>query len=691
MKNFNTKKLTQKMALLLASLSVLSACGNAKPIKKAEDNKDNTPKNHKEVSKVDNSNVTNEKKEESKKEEVKQEEAKKEETKIVNKTENRTIKANPKATPKKLKAIPKKAKKVIKSATKTTINPTVNHSNNTVNKVENNNNIEQAKQEEARKLAEEKAKQEEAKRLAEEKAKEEEEAKKLAEEKAKQEEQKRLAEEKAKEEEQKRLAEEQAKQEEAKRKEEEKAKEEEQKKKEEEQKKKEDNTAGGHNGGLTPAEPKKPSDEEQPKYDVNKVYSENVEYDGYVVAGTIAVETDELEVGQRRTIEGQAGHYVDVYRETYRYELYKSPYSDYTTYVKRVISSDYVTKKWINEVKENVVLIGTKKVAGVNYTTPNALNELIEKSYSEVSATYPKYENITSLYGNDEYNKLSREFENTMSEARHFTWETHTVKEDDANNFIAKINTAKTNYLNFVNNYALIYQNLDNYANLYNSINRNKHLGLQNNKEIGERVKAFETLLSNVNDKLRDTANLTEVERNALVETLREESERLQNTYDNLINSLKAKDQEITIKEYIVDVQGGKYTTVLKGHFVEDTSKQLELINKSRGVGNELQLDETLNKIAKLKAIQATNHLGDVEVVGNEDNTLLKTVDFDFSYVTFGSMPTDEEIFEHINKFWNNVGNLENKKVGIAIFRTRIEGENMPTAYYTHIAYVYSK
>ena len=626
-------KLTQKIALILASLSVLSACGNVKSIKKAEDNKDNAPKNHKEVSKVDNSTVTNEKKEETKKEETKKEETKKEETKIVNKTENRTIKANPKATPKKLKAIPKKTKKVVKSATKTTINPTVNHSNNTVNKVENNNSKEQAKQEEARKLAEEQAKQEEQKRLAEEKAKEEE-----------------------------------------------------QKKKEEE-----DNTAGGHNGGLTPAEPKKPSDEEQPKYDVNKVYSEDVEYDGYVVAGNMYVETDELEVGQRRTIEGQAGHYIEVYRETYRYELYKSPYSDYTTYVKRVISSDYVTKKWITEVKENVILIGTKRVEGVNYTTPNALNELIEKVQEEVSATYPKYADVASLYSNDEYNKLSREYQDIISKASHFTYQTRTVKEDDANNFIAKINEAKTNYLNFVNNYALIYQNLDNYANLYNSINRNNHLGLQDNKEIGERVKAFKTLLSNVNDKLRDTANLTESERNALVETLREESERLQNTYDNLINSLKAKDQEITIKEYIVDVQGGKYTTVLKGHFVEDTSKQLELINKSRGEGNELQLDETLNKIAKIKAIQATNHLGDVEVVGNEDNELLKTVDFDFSHVTFGSMPTDEEIFEHINKFWNNVGNLENKKVGIAIFRTRIEGENIPTAYYTHIAYVYSK
>ena len=403
------------------------------------------------------------------------------------------------------------------------------------------------------------------------------------------------------------------------------------------------------------------------------------------------VETDELEVGQRRTIEGQAGHYIEVYRETYRYELYKSPYSDYTTYVKRVISSDYVTKKWITEVKENVILIGTKRVEGVNYATPNALNEAIETAQKEVSATYPKYADITSLYRNDEFEKLGREYEDIISKASHFTYQTRIVKEDDANNFIAKINEAKTNYLNFVNNYALIYQNLDNYANLYNSINRNKHLGLQDNKEIGERVKSFKTLLSNVNDKLRDTANLTESERNALVETLREESERLQNTYDNLINSLKAKDQEITIKEYIVDVQGGKYTTVLKGHFVEDTSKQLELINKSRGEGNELQLDETLNKIAKLKAIQATNHLGDVEVVGNEDNELLKTVDFDFSYVTFGSMPTDEEIFEHINKFWNNVGNLENKKVGIAIFRTRIEGENIPTAYYTHIAYVYSK
>ena len=403
------------------------------------------------------------------------------------------------------------------------------------------------------------------------------------------------------------------------------------------------------------------------------------------------VETDELEVGQRRTIEGQAGHYIEVYRETYRYELYKSPYSDYTTYVKRVISSDYVTKKWITEVKENVILIGTKRVEGVNYTTPNALNEAIETAQKEVSATYPKYADITSLYRNDEFEKLGREYEDIISKASHFTYQTRTVKEDDANNFIAKINEAKTNYLNFVNNYALIYQNLDNYVNLYNSINRNNHLGLQDNKEIGERVKAFKTLLSNVNDKLRDTANLTEAERNALVETLREESERLQNTYDNLINSLKAKDQEITIKEYIVDVQGGKYTTVLKGHFVEDTSKQLELINKSRGEGNELQLDETLNKIAKIKAIQATNHLGDVEVVGNEDNELLKTVDFDFSYVTFGSMPTDEEIFEHINKFWNNVGNLENKKVGIAIFRTRIEGENIPTAYYTHIAYVYSK
>ena len=409
------------------------------------------------------------------------------------------------------------------------------------------------------------------------------------------------------------------------------------------------------------------------------------------MAGNMYVETDELEVGQRRTIEGQAGHYVEIYRETYRYELYKSPYSDYTTYVKRVISSDYVTKKWITEVKENVILIGTKRVEGVNYTTPNALNELIEKVQEEVSATYPKYENVASLYSNDEYNKLSREYQDIISKASHFTYQTRIVKEDDVNNFIAKINEAKTNYLNFVNNYALIYQNLDNYTGLYNSINRNRHLGLQDNKEIGERIEAFKTLLSNVNGKLRDANSLTESERNALVETLREESERLQNTYNNLINSLKAKDQEITIKEYIVDVQGGKRTTVLKGHFVENTSKQFELINKSRGEGNELQLDETLNKIAKLKAIQATNHLGDVEVVGNEDNELLKTIDFDFSYVTFGSMPTDEEIFEHINKFWNNVGNLENKKVGIAIFRTRIEGENMPTAYYTHIAYVYSK
>ena len=270
------------------------------------------------------------------------------------------------------------------------------------------------------------------------------------------------------------------------------------------------------------------------------------------------------------------------------------------------------------------------------------------------------------------------------------------LSEDEFNALKDKVNFLHDEFLKVRDKAVKRERLLGDYGRLYYAIRKNTYNGLIYHEAISNQVKKYEAEYELIKELVDSKESFTDEEKEAMLDRLSIADSALEKVYENVILPLEKKDIKFDVKTTIIDTNGF-WRIERIGHLdVDSASRHLDILNKYRGEGKELVLDETLIKIASVRAKQLYNNFEYVELVDDVDSELLdKDYDKAMNYFMKHKIVTDEnEVFTEFKMSPLQSGNLSNpdfKKVGIAVFYVRgVDTEGL-VYYFTHTVYVFGK
>ena len=697
-------KLTQRIALLLASLSVMTACGTSK--QKVEQ-----PKNESNTEQGKGTSTVEEKKDEKKEE-------KKETVKETSKEEKKEV-------VKKVSKTPKVAEKEIKRNVSKKLVKKVNvqkHSSNEIEEAKKRQRdllVAREKEEAQRKLVEQRKKeeekarqearkQEEAKKRAEEEARKAEEARKRAEEEKKraEEEAKKKEEEKAKEEARKRAEEEARKLEEQKRKEEEaKKKAEEEKRKAEEAKKKAEEEA------------KKRAEEEKKLAEqlanakkvalesINKL--SNIDKGAYANRINNATSVNEIDSIVAAAIdESQKNTTVideDAQKKLAELKAYRENAIKVINELKNI---DAEKQGFINEinVEENtenidkIVKRAEDLSAQKTKEIEEAITEIIEEETETITTPMETIETTSDdleegktqvTEGQDGIKEVTYKLTyNSSKKNGKVLVSKEVIKEEVKQEMKKRIvikGTKKVQETKLIESSELRKIVADAMKEVRTLSNKN--LGLSDMASVVSAKILFNTVTQNAIALINSKEKITEAEFNETKAKVTAALNEVKLGYQKAIEIAEKMDKNITVR--MSDTEN----TTVKGHYEEELAQQhINIINSYRTDNNAkaLIVDSELMNIARLRAAEITKNFAHTRVDGKSLDTLKKYLGENIAMTSGNATPTD--VFEQFKDSPGHNKNMLKKdyaRIGVAMFRLRVEMEDGKVEYNTYTVQIF--
>ena len=690
MKTSKKNTLTKKIALLLASLSIMTACGKPKTEEPQKQNNAN------------NENNTSEQKQEKTEEKAKgSEKTENKENKNEQKSEERTVERK---TVNKITNAPKVATKKVVNRNLGTKQLAKRPSNQEALKRQRDllaarereeaNKKLLAEKERKEKLAKEEArKAEEARKQAElAKKKAEEEAKKKAEElkKQKEEEAKKKAEEAKKkaEEEAKKKAEEEAKkkaEEEAKKKAEEEAK----KKKEEAEKKLAEELKKAK--VIATETVNKLKNIETAKYITKINNAKSIKELDEIVASAIDESNkntsiiDEEEKKKLQQLQEYRNKAIDIINKLKNIDDEKQSFANRINMETEVSKIDSIVKeaeklsakktKEIEEAITEVIEEVTEKVVTPIETVETTSDELEEGKTQVIEGQ----EGIKEITYKLTYNVSKKHGKVLVSKV--------VVKEEIKQQMKKKViirGTKKVDNTKYVNISEL--EKLIDKCDSEVGYIATKYVDFQNNKEVKKAQNLFDKIVNDARNLAKNKEKLTENEFNDIKTKLIASMNNVKETYERVIKEASAKDKDVTVR--MSDTEN----KIIRGHYEEQEAlEHIKLINKHRNYAKDLEIDEDLMRIARIRAAEISQLFEHTRVDGKSLDTLRKQLG---ENIAMSSGDADaKEVFEQFKESSAHNRNMlygRYKKVGVAIFRLKVENPDGTFYYQTYTVQVFA-
>ena len=270
------------------------------------------------------------------------------------------------------------------------------------------------------------------------------------------------------------------------------------------------------------------------------------------------------------------------------------------------------------------------------------------------------------------------------------------LSEDEFNALKDKVNFLHDEFLKVRDKAVKRERLLGDYGKFYYAIKKNTYNGLIYHEAISSELKKYEAEYESIKELVDSKESFTDEEKRAILERLSIADSALEKVYENVILPLEKKDTKFDVKTTIVDTYGF-WRIERIGHLDLDSAKRhLDILNNFRGEGKELVLDETLTKIANVRAKQLYNPIEYAELIDDADSELLdKDYDKAVNYFMKHKIVTDEnEVFTEFKMSPLQSENLVNpnfKKVGIAVFYVKAIDTEGLIYYFTQTVYVFGK
>ena len=711
--------LTKKVALLLASLSLMTACGKPK-VEKEQPNQNN----------ANNQNEKQTEKEEKGKgsKEVEQNKEQNKEQKVVKREVTKRTSNQPKVSTKRVVNRNLGTKKLSneksnQEALKRQRDLLIAREKEEARKklLEEQQRKEQLAKEEARKAEEARKKAEEARKKAEEEKKKAEAAKKKAEEEAKK---KAEEEKKAKEEAEKKKAEEEKKKaEEAKKKAEEakkKAEEEAKKKAEEEAKKKAEEEAKK----KAEEEAKKKAEEEAKK----KAEEEKKLAEELKKAKAIATETvnklnniDKAKYIERINNANSVKELDEIVASAIKEsdentsvidEEEKKKLAELKAYREKAIkiindlkNIDAEKQGFINEINvaettenidkivERAEKLSEQKTKEIEEAITEVIEEVVETITTPIETIETTsdeleegkeqvtegQEGITEVTYKITYNVSKKNGKVLVSKEKI----KEEVKQQMKKRIVVK-GTKKVDNTKYVNSSELKNLINDCDATVIKVVNSN--LMFENNKEVVKAQALYDTVRDNASVLANSKEKLTEKEFLDAKTKLMGATNNLVKTYEKVVKEANEKDKDVTVR--VSDTEN----TIVKGHYEdEEALKHIKLLNKYRNYEKDLEIDEDLMRIAKIRAAEITQLFEHTRVDGKSLDTLRELLGENIA-MTSEDVGAEETLDQFKKSKAHNRNMLKSAytKVGVAIFKLRVEDGDGNFHYETYTVQVFT-
>ena len=694
-KRTKKNKLIKSSVLFLASLSILTACGK--------------PKVEKEQPNQNNANNQNEKQTEK---EEKGKGSKKVEQKKEQKTEQKTEQKNEQKVVK--REVTKRTSNQPKVSTKRVVNRNLGtrklsneKSNQEALKRQRDLLIAREKEEARKKLLAEKQRQEE---LAREEARKAEEARKKAEEARK-----KAEEEKKKAEAAKKKAEEEAKK---KAEEEKKAKEEAEKKKAEEEKKKAEEAkkkAEEEAKKKAEEEAKKKAEEEKKLAEelkkakgiatetVNKLNNiDKAKYIERINNATSVKELDEIvasaikESDENTSIVDEEEKKKLAELKTYREKAIKI--------INKLKNIDAEKQGFINEINvaktteniDKIVERAEKLSEQKTKEIEEAITEIIEEVVETITTPMQTIETTSDeleegkeqvTEGQDGITEVTYKITYNVSKKNgKVLVSKEKIKEEVKQQMKKRIvvkGTKKVDNTKYVNSSELKKLINDCDATVIKVVNSN--LMFENNKEVVKAQALYDTVRDNASVLANSKEKLTEKEFLDAKTKLMGATNNLVKTYEKVVKEANERDKDVTVR--VSDTEN----TTVRGHYEdEEALKHIKLLNKYRNYEKDLQIDEDLMRIAKIRAAEITQLFEHTRVDGKSLDTLRELLGENIA-MTSEDVGAEETLdqFKKSKAHNRNMLTSDYTKVGVAIFKLRVEDGDGNFHYETYTVQVF--
>ena len=718
-KRTKKNKLIKSSVLFLASLSILTACGKPK-VEKEQPNQNNANNQNEKQTEKEEKGKGSKKVEQKKEQKTEQKTEQKNEQKVVKREVTKRTSNQPKVSTKRvvnrnLGTRKLSNEKSNQEALKRQRDLLIAREKEEARKklLAEKQRQEELAREEARKAEEARKKAEEARKKAEEEKKKAEAAKKKAEEEAKK---KAEEEKKAKEEAEKKKAEEEKKKaEEAKKKAEEEAKkkaeEEAKKKAEEEAKKKAEEEAKkkAEEEAKKKAEEEKKLAEELKKAKgiatetVNKLNNiDKAKYIERINNATSVKELDEIvasaikESDENTSIVDEEEKKKLAELKTYREKAIKI--------INKLKNIDAEKQGFINEINvaktteniDKIVERAEKLSEQKTKEIEEAITEIIEEVVETITTPMQTIETTSDeleegkeqvTEGQDGITEVTYKITYNVSKKNgKVLVSKEKIKEEVKQQMKKRIvvkGTKKVDNTKYVNSSELKKLINDCDATVIKVVNSN--LMFENNKEVVKAQALYDTVRDNASVLANSKEKLTEKEFLDAKTKLMGATNNLVKTYEKVVKEANERDKDVTVR--VSDTEN----TTVRGHYEdEEALKHIKLLNKYRNYEKDLQIDEDLMRIAKIRAAEITQLFEHTRVDGKSLDTLRELLGENIA-MTSEDVGAEETLdqFKKSKAHNRNMLTSDYTKVGVAIFKLRVEDGDGNFHYETYTVQVF--
>ncbi|EGV10115.1 G5 domain protein [Parvimonas sp. oral taxon 393 str. F0440] len=213
----------------------------------------------------------------------------------------------------------------------------------------------------------------------------------------------------------------------------------------------------------------------------------------------------------------------------------------------------------------------------------------------------------------------------------------------------------------------------------------NSNLMFENNKEVVKAQALYDTVRDNASVLANSKEKLTEAEFIEAKTKLMGATNNLVKTYEKVVQEANERDKDVTVR--VSDTEN----TVIKGHYEdEEALKHIKLLNKYRNYEKDLEIDEDLMRIAKIRAAEITQLFEHTRVDGKSLDTLRELLGENIA-MTSEDVGAEETLDQFKKSKAHNRNMLKSAytKVGVAIFKLRVEDGDGNFHYETYTVQVF--
>ncbi|MFT4444775.1 G5 domain-containing protein [Parvimonas sp. G1967] len=213
----------------------------------------------------------------------------------------------------------------------------------------------------------------------------------------------------------------------------------------------------------------------------------------------------------------------------------------------------------------------------------------------------------------------------------------------------------------------------------------NSNLMFENNKEVVKAQALYDTIRDNASVLANSKEKLTETEFLEAKTKLMGATNNLVKTYEKVVKEANERDKDVTVR--VSDTEN----TVIKGHYEDkEALKHIELLNKYRNYEKDLEIDEDLMRIAKIRAAEITQLFEHTRVDGKSLDTLRELLGENIA-MTSEDVGAEETLDQFKKSKAHNRNMLKSAytKVGVAIFKLRVEDGDGNFHYETYTVQVF--